>query len=291
MLGADTAIDQPNGRRPVSNGEINRELTTLKRMFSLAIQAGKLLYKPYIPLLREQNVRMGFFEAHQYTAVLRHLPPSLRPVIGFAYVTGWRILQAGEVRLDAGTTKNGEGRVFPFTPELRDLLEAQCRHADELKRTRGLIVSWVFFWMVADKRGGEKFPRPITTFAIAWAHACTRAGCPGRIPHDLRRTAVRNLVRTGVSESVAMRLTGHKTRSVFDRYNIVSDGDLREAVVKLARTATGTKWGQSAIYAPWGDTPISRFLEEKMEAPSGFEPEMEVLQTSALPLGDGAVRL
>jgi len=186
------------------------------------------------------------------------------------------------------TTKNGEGRIFPLTAELRELLEAQRRQADDLARTRDLIVPWVFFRMVATKRRGKKFPHPIRAFTVAWARACVAAGCPGRIPHDLRRTAVRNLVRAGVSETVAMRLTGHKTRSVFDRYNIVSDGDLREAVRKLAAKATGTKWGQWAINGPADTMPISRFVEEKVEAPSGFEPEMEVLQTSALPLGDGA---
>ncbi len=194
------------------------------------------------------------------------------------------------MRLDAHTTKNGEGRVFPLTPELRELLEEQRRQADALARTRSLIVPWVFFRLVAHARGGEKFPHPILTFKVAWTQACRAAGCPGRIPHDLRRTAVRNLVRAGVSESVAMRLTGHKTRSVFDRYNIVSDGDLREAVRKLAAKATGTKWGQWAVNGPRDAMPISRFVEERMEAPSGFEPEMEVLQTSALPLGDGADR-
>lgn len=92
-------IALPNGRiadvpvvtRHTSNAEINRELTTLKRAFSLAIQAGKLITKPHIPLLREDNVRTGFFEPEQYVSVLAHLPAHYRPVITFAYVTGWRI--------------------------------------------------------------------------------------------------------------------------------------------------------------------------------------------------------
>jgi hypothetical protein len=79
---------EPEQTKVVSNGETNRELTTLKRMFTLAIQAGKLLHKPYIPLLREDNVRKGFFEPDQLNEVLRRLPSPLRPVITFAYLTG-----------------------------------------------------------------------------------------------------------------------------------------------------------------------------------------------------------
>jgi integrase len=85
------------------------------------------------------------------------------------------------------------------------------------------IVRWVFH------RNGK----PIRTFKGAWKTACVNTGLPGRIPHDFRRTAVRNLVRAGVPERVAMMMTGHKTRSVFERYNIVSEADLQDAARKL----------------------------------------------------------
>jgi integrase len=91
----------------------------------------------------------------------------------------------------------------------------------------------VFFREVADGRGGEQKPKVITSLNKAWKAACIAAGCPGRIPHDMRRSAVRNLVRAGISERVAMLLTGHKTRSVFERYNITSGVDLKEAAHKL----------------------------------------------------------
>jgi integrase len=244
-----------------SNAEINRELTILKRMFTLATQAGQLLHRPHIPMLEERNTRKGFFELEMLHGVLAHLAEPLRPVIEFAYITGWRIppevltlewrqvdFKGGDVRLDPETTKNREGRVFPMTDELRALLEA--RHAEhQLLRLKGQIVPWVFFRMVATKRGGPKEPRQIRAFNKAWTAACAAAGCPGRIPHDLRRTAVRNMVRRGVPERVAMQLAGHKTRSVFDRYNIVSNGDLRAAATQL-QGLTGTKQGQSGTIWP-----------------------------------------
>jgi integrase len=240
--------------RLVSNAEINRELTTLKRAFTLAVQGGKLLHQPHIPMLKENNVRTGFFEWDQFQAVCRNLPAPLQAVMRFAYVTGWRIDSEilplewrqvdfderltpsqkipGTVRLDAGTTKNDEGRVFPFTEELRGVLEAQ--HAEHLRlKQAGKIAPWVFFRLVAKGRGGATYPKRITRFNKAWKTACLAAGAPGRIPHDLRRTAVRNLVRAGIPERVAMRLTGHKTRSVFERYNIVSDGDLGTAAERI----------------------------------------------------------
>ena len=135
----------------------------------------------------------------------------------FAYITGWRIdsevlplewgqgdFGASEVRLDPGKTKNGEGRTFPMTRELRELLDRQRTMTENLQRQLKVVCPRVFH------RSG----RPIKSFRVAFRTACAAAGCPGRVLHDFRRTAVRNLVRAGIPERVAMRMTGHETRSV-----------------------------------------------------------------------------
>jgi integrase len=222
-----------------ANASINRDLSALKRMFNLAIQAGKLSHRPYIPMLREKNARTGFFEANEFLALREALPSYLRPMVTFAYYTGWRKgevldlrwsqvdLHERIIRLNPEQAKNGTGRLVAIEGELINILDAQWNarkvsHLDGQSAT--LICPYVF----------HHNGKPIRDFRSAWDKALKTTKLTGRIFHDLRRTAVRNMVRAGVPERVAMEISGHKTRSVFDRYNIVSEDDLREAAKRTA---------------------------------------------------------
>jgi integrase len=228
-----------------ANATINRELAALKRAFRLAAKMRKVAFVPAIDMLREDNARRGFFESEQFAAVLAKLPVDLKPLAEAAYITGWRgpsdlqtrqwknvDFRAGWLRLEPGETKNGEGRMFPLTPELRAVLEAQRARTDALEQATGRIIPWVF-WRVKGP-GVREDGQPVKSFRKAWARACREAGVPGRLAHDFRRTAVRNLERAGVPRSVAMKLTGHKTEAVYRRYAIVAEQDLREGAAKLA---------------------------------------------------------
>ncbi|HEY2805227.1 MAG TPA: tyrosine-type recombinase/integrase [Gemmatimonadales bacterium] len=239
-----------SGAKPAT---VSYELAILKRAIALAVKAGLLNQRLESEPVRLNNARSGFFERADFEAVRAGLPDYLQPVVTFAYLTGWRIgevlgltwsrvdFAAGVVRLDVGTTKSGAGRVFPFKvmPELEAVLKAQRDVVSALERERAAVVQNVFV-----RDGGR-----ILTFRKAWltaidkaAHADAADGTRlvvrpqllGRIVHDFRRSAVRNLVRAGVSEHVAMQLTGHRTRSVFDRYDIVNEADLAAGVTKLA---------------------------------------------------------
>jgi integrase len=222
-----------------ANATINRELAALKRMFSLAVKGERLQRMPYIEMLKEDNARRGFFEREQFEAVRSRLPEYAQPPATFAYITGWRLkneiltlqwrqvdFKAGVVRLEPGTTKNLDGRTFPMTPELRGTLEAQRAVTEALQKKTGSIIPWVFH---RTKRG-----RPLKGFTTAWRRACIDAGVPGRIPHDFRRTAVRNLERASVSRSTAMAMVGHRTEAIYRRYAIVDEVMLREGASKLA---------------------------------------------------------
>jgi integrase len=215
--------------------EVNRELAIVRRAFRLAVESER--YHGRVPkiLLQERNVRTGFFDDAMIDAVEAYLSDALKPVVRFAYITGWRVTsealplewrqvdrQIGEVRLDPGPTKNQPGRVFPFTDALRTLIDGLWAEHEDLKK-RDVICRYVFH------RNGKR----VTDFRGAWATACKAAGHPGMLIHDLRRSAVRNMERAGLSRSVAMQLTGHKTEAVYRRYAITSEADLREGVERL----------------------------------------------------------
>jgi len=233
-----------------ANATINRELSALKRMFSLAIQAGKLLQRPHIPMLAENNVRKGFFERPQFEAVRNRLPALYQALVTVAYYTGWRVASeilklewhqvdraAGVIRLEPGTTKNRDGRLFKYAEldEVRETIEGLWDRHRALE-SDGIITPLLFC-----RRHGQA----IQSLWKRWTAACEAAGCPGRMLHDFRRSAVRNLNRAGVPETIAMKITGHKTRSVFDRYDITSEEDLAEASRKL-QAMTGTISGTVA---------------------------------------------
>ncbi|MEK7823990.1 MAG: site-specific integrase [Candidatus Eisenbacteria bacterium] len=231
--------DRQKEKPPAANATVRKELMALHRAFTLAVRAGRLMHAPAFPTISVSNVRQGFFEDGELEAVLAHLAPQYTAVVLFLAWTGWRRgealglrwrdvdFKAGTARLEPGTTKNDEGRTYPFAahPALADLLRRQRESASRIERERGRIVNAVF-------HGPDG--RAIADFHDAWEEARKEAGLPGRLIHDLRRTAVRNLERAGVSRSVAMKLTGHKTESVYRRYAIVSEADLGEGVGKLA---------------------------------------------------------
>lgn len=244
-ISSDRILDYVNYRQEdgAANATINRELAALKRMFRLGYRFKKVLEVPYISMLQEDNVRKGFFERYQYDAVLPHLPMEFQPVIETAYITGWRItdelltrqwlhvdFNAGWLRLEPGETKNKEGRNFPLTPELREVLERQRKITDAIEKATGKIIPWVFH-----HRGG----RPIKNFYRSWRAACKKAGIPGRWRHDFRRTAIRNLERAGVPRSTAMKMVGHLTESIYRRYAIVDEAMLKEGAEKLSALHKG----------------------------------------------------
>jgi integrase len=211
---------------------INRSLALLKHALRLGTQTTppKLQRVPHIEMLPESNTRKGFFEETHYDALLPELPEYLRPLLIAGYWTGCRRgellrlrwdqvdLDRGVIRLAASETKSKTARTIPMVPSLIAALAVQ--------RAQHPGAEYVFI----DDAG-----LPVRQFNKQWDAACKRAGLEGMLFHDLRRSAVRNLTRAGVSQHVAMQISGHKTASVFRRYDVVDETDLLEAAQKLQR--------------------------------------------------------
>ena len=226
-----------------ATGTINRETSALHRMGTLAVHWGWLDTVPGFPdRLRENPPRQGFFEHPEYLAVRAHLPAPWQDILDLAYYSGWRkneilgltwdeIDEAGGViRLSPGRSKTLVGRILPIS---QPIAEALARRRARRDPTSPLVFH----------RDGI----PVRRWRTAWRTACQAAGVPTRFLHDCRRTAARNLIRASVPERVAMLLTGHKSRAIFDRYNIINEQELLEAgdqlVAYLAQHAQATPRG------------------------------------------------
>lgn len=201
---------------------INRELAILKRAYKLALLSSppKVKSCPVIHMYKESKARTGFLEDKEYVRLARECNKEglwLRALLTVAYSFAFRKgellsmrvrqvdLASREIQLEAGTTKNDEARIASMTDEVYPLLQALCiaKQPDD----------YIF------TRPSKKNPTgdPVRGFRRIWKTVCTRAGKPDLLFHDLRRSGVRNLRRLGVPESVAMKISGHKTRSIFER--------------------------------------------------------------------------
>jgi len=216
-----------------SPATINRELAILKRAFNLALEStpAKVKLVPYIPMFTERNVRKGFLQDAQYSALANEAAKEglwLRALLAVAYNFGWRKsellnlrvsqvdLLSRTIRLEVGETKNDAGRLVKMPDEIFTLLSA----------------------LVTGKKGDDYvFTRDngkrVKCFDKVWDSICKRAGVPDLLFHDLRRTGARNLRRLGIAESVAMKVTGHKTPSIFKRYDITDESDMIEVAARL----------------------------------------------------------
>jgi integrase len=248
-----TQYVQKRQEEGAANGTVNRETSVLSKMLRLAYRQNKLARVPLFDKLEEAAPRSGFFEADQFQAVVKRLPEDLQCACSIMNTYGWRKMEvldlqrrqldltAGTLTLDPGTTKNDEGRTVYLTPEMKAALAAQVARIKALERKLGKIIPWLFPHLSGGAQQQSVGARhvavigePIRDFRRKWEAACKAAGVAGRLRHDLRRTAVRNMEQAGVPRSVAMKMTGHKTENIYRRYAIVSPADLKRASALLA---------------------------------------------------------
>jgi integrase len=177
--------------------------------------------QPYIPILDEDNTRQGFLEPEQYGQLLAEVPERLKVLFVCAYHVGTRKgelrllrweqvdFDAAQIRLTKAQTKGKRARTVPIYGDMEPWLKFQfAKCAPDCP--------WVFYY----------HGRPVGAQLAGWREACDHAGLPGLLFHDLRRSAVRNMKRAGNPDKAVMEISGHKTRSIFDRYDIVSDADI-----------------------------------------------------------------
>jgi integrase len=219
-----------------STTTVNRELQYLGQAMRRAKNKKLIAEVPLIEKFSEKdNVRQGFFTHEDFVRLVSFLPEDLQDFVRFAYYTGWRHGQIAQlqwsevepevIRLGPEKVKNKNGLVLPMVGELVEIMARR-------RAVQRPEVPWVFY------RVRHERPGPVARFDKAWKTACRQAGLPVEKAakkqfHDLRRTTARNLNRAGVPDRIAMALMGHKTRAMYDRYNIVDEDDMRDASARM----------------------------------------------------------
>lgn len=219
-------------RQGAAVATINRELAALRTAFYLAVEAKKLYDVPNFNLPKENNARKDFIEPEKAVELRKHLPPWLLLIFALSIHSGIRegeVLgltwdkidwEEGKIVLDPQDTKNKEHREVYLTPEIMAMLTVQ--------KSLYPLSPWVFPSKM--KKNGH-----ISDFRVSWKKACEKAGFDKTTFHATRRSAIRDMSRSGTPEGIIMRITGHKTRSVFDRYNITSQEDIRQASQRVEK--------------------------------------------------------
>jgi integrase len=213
----------------VARASVNRELAYLRRGFKLMFEAGMISTVPVIKLFDGENVRKGFIGFAEFGALLDKIEDAdVRDIVEFLYNSGWRSgearalqwswvdLDGNMIRLPAENSKSKKARALPLTGALLDVIERRLK-------VRRLDCPYVLH------RGGKQ----IKSFRKAFKAAAKEIGYPDLLPHDMRRSAVRNFRRSGLSEHEGMALSGHQTDSVYRRYDIISDDDLTQAMNRV----------------------------------------------------------
>jgi integrase len=224
--------------RSAKQTEVYRSLQLLGQCLNLAVKRGKLSRAPYIRKLSEgDKVRQGFFSEAEIGDVLANLPnDGLRDFVEWASLTGqrkseiaamsWDMLDGNEIRIPAGFCKNRRARVIPLGPELLAIVER--------RRKARRVISMDGTAQLAEPifhRSGL----PVGDFKKSWATATKKAGCAGRLFHDLRRTCARLLLAAAIPQTLALTMMGMASDSIFRRYAIADSAIQLAAQRKVAR--------------------------------------------------------
>jgi integrase len=218
---------------------VNRELQLLGQSMRVAKRKKLLKDIPHIEKFSEKdNARQGFFERDELERMVALLPDYLKDITRFAYHTGWRKgeiltlqwrdIQGDVIRLRPEIAKNKDGRVIIMVGELENIIAR--RRAERVESC-----PYVFH-----RQGNQ-----IKHYNRAWRTAREKAGLPGKLMHDNRRTAARNMDRAGVPRQIAKQITGHKTDSMYNRYNIVNERDVREGMTQAQAYLSAQESGQN----------------------------------------------